>query len=318
MKSNEHVFQGVIGNHNMLLRQTVSAADESGNNTVLEFFSSSKDRSIEAHIKSKLNELFYFKSCIDISALKEQWCLSCPYFAIASKSLPGLRILRQEPFECLISFLTSSNNNIKRISSLLSKLRTEYGTLLPKLESKEYETINTYSFPNLAQLSKATEAKLRSLGFGYRAKYICKTVAQLKERGGSKYLLGLRESDDLGKVREELIGLHGIGRKVADCVMLFSLDFPSIVPVDTHVRKIAQKRYGAKLGNKTKTLTEKDHEIINSIFVNKFGPYAGWAHSFLFAADLPLFKEEVARNSPKKRKPIEDTKMESPTKLFKI
>jgi len=85
-----------------------------------------------------------------------------------------------------------------------------------------------------------TEAKLRSLGYGYRANYIVEAVKLIKEKGGSEWLTSLRKLP-LEEVRTELIALKGVGRKVADCVALFSMDKEGTIPVDTHVFQIAQK-----------------------------------------------------------------------------
>ena len=100
-------------------------------------------------------------------------------------------------------------------------------------------------------VKSATEAKLRELGFGYRAPYIISSIATIKENGGEKWLRDMRDQP-LEEVREKLISLKGVGRKVADCVALFSMDCPETIPVDTHVFQIAQKfGFIAKSTNKT-------------------------------------------------------------------
>ena len=102
----------------------------------------------------------------------------------------------------------------------------------------------------------ATEAQLRQLGFGYRAKFIVASVKMIDEKGGHKWLESLR-GQPLEKVREELISLMGEGNKVADCISLFSLDCADSVPVDTHVFQIAQKLGYVKGMTKQATITDK-------------------------------------------------------------
>jgi hypothetical protein len=103
-------------------------------------------------------------------------------FRETSPSLPGLRLLRQEPVECLFSFICSQNNNIPRIKQLIEKLCKKYGDLL-----FQYNNIDYYSFPSLISLQKATETELNELGFGYRSKYIVKSVSQVYSKLQSSF-----------------------------------------------------------------------------------------------------------------------------------
>ena len=105
----------------------------------------------------------------------------------------------------------------------------------------------------------------------------------VKKLGGEEWLATLREMKDPEKAREELIQLQGVGRKVADCVMLFSLDFDAQVPVDTHVLQLSQKM---GIVTKSQKLNPALYEKINSEWVKLYGPKAGWAHQILFAGDL--------------------------------
>ena len=113
-----------------------------------------------------------------------------------------------------------------------------------------------------------------------RARYVM-------EQGGSPWLDALR-GKPLAEVRNTLLLLHGVGRKVADCVTLFSLDQPSVVPVDTHVWSIACRDMDPKL-NDSKSLTPKVHDYVAELFATRYGEHAGWAHSLLFAAELPKY-----------------------------
>ena len=146
-----------------------------------------------------------------------------------------------------------------------------------------------YSFPDLMRLGAVEEQKLRELGFGYRAPFITKTTRTILDNGGADWLMQLR-SQPLADVRTSLEALHGVGRKVADCVILFSMDQPAVVPVDTHVWNIAVRDFDPTL-KEAKSLTPKIHERVSTLFTDRYGGYAGWAHSLLFAAELPQFSK---------------------------
>ena len=109
--------------------------------------------------------------------------------------------------------------------------------------------------------AQGIEDNLRKLGFGYRAAYISKTAKQLQESGGKKYLLSLRKKS-YTEAREDLLKLSGIGPKVADCILLMSLDKPDAIPVDTHMFQIAAKSYLPHLkGCKSVTDKVKDSDL---------------------------------------------------------
>ena len=226
----------------------------------------------------------YFQLSYDMEKMYARWQSSDEEFMNISshRTFQGLRILRQDPVECLFSFVVSQNNNVKRISSILQEIRKFAGEKI--LQSPEI-----YAFPEIFRLGKISEAEYVKLGLGYRAKYFRSTAIALEELGGKDWLMSLRKHSqpDLSNVRELLMQFHGVGRKVADCVSLFSLDFSELVPCDTHVLAIAQKRL-KKIPRKSPTLA--DHDEIQKYFVSVFGELAGWAHSILFVARLAEFR----------------------------
>jgi N-glycosylase/DNA lyase len=153
------------------------------------------------------------------------------------------------------------------------------------------------------------------LGFGYRAKYIYKTACMVAEKeDGIEWLNGLcnPESPAFGKeigkagklveggregyrkAHEELLALHGVGPKVADCVCLMGLGWSESVPVDTHVWQIAQRDYKFGKG-KHSSLTAATYTAVANRFRKLWGKEAGWAHSVLFTADLKAFSERVVK-----------------------
>ena len=185
---------------------------------------------------------------------------------------------------------------------MISKLCLHYGIF-----SGSYYGHDFYDFPTLDALAKKDPAELethlRSLGFGYRAKYIRQTVefldqkrkVQIQEENSESWLNSLR-GQEYTFVKEQLLSLPGVGPKVADCVCMMSMDIKEALPVDTHVWQIAIRDYNFKgLGKKQVSLTDKTYKLVGDSFRTVFGPYTGWAHSVLFAADLKHLQELVQR-----------------------
>ncbi|NYZ75069.1 8-oxoguanine DNA glycosylase [Candidatus Micrarchaeota archaeon] len=179
----------------------------------------------------------------------------------AVKEFRGLRILRQEPWECAVSFLCSQNSNIPRIEKMLYNLRKRFGTPLDK---------DTRAFPTPAQLSKATEKQLKQCGLGYRAKYV-KKFADHIARHKDDFLALKKLSYE--KAREKLMNHLGIGPKVADCVCLYALEKLEAFPIDAWMKKVLEKKYGKKEGY------AKSAEFARK----RFGRFAGYAQLYLFA-----------------------------------
>ena len=197
----------------------------------------------------------------------------------------------------VLFFSTASNNNIPRIASILATLRREYGRRIPIPQGYNTGEENAYSFPSLEELrGKVTEADLRRLGWGYRAKYVIQTMETLHNLGGEAYLSTLRNQKDLVAVQEALLHFAGVGRKVADCVALFSLQQTRAIPVDVHVWNIARRDYDPDQALATvKSLTPGIYKQVGDIFRDRFGGYAGWAHSLLFVAELPSFRPALPK-----------------------
>ena len=174
----------------------------------------------------------------------------------------GLRLLNQEPFETLISFIVSANNHVKRIRGILRRICALYG------EPFSFEGKTWHRFPAPAILAGLSEEALGECGSGYRAPYI-KGAARMAAEGFSlEALRGMGYAD----AKKELQRLPGVGPKVADCVLLFSLGFYDAFPADVWVRRVLREQYG---------FTGNDRQIYE--FARKrFGPYAGIAQQYLF------------------------------------
>lgn len=232
-------------------------------------------------------------------------------FKFIATIYPGVRVLRQDPLECLFSFICSSNNNIARITSMLLALRTNYGEKLDVPQSLVTDELHLpascefHIFPTLDSLCRIKEEDLRSLGFGYRAKYIVISSQLLREKGGRDYLMGLRQpAYTRDMVQDELVQFTGVGPKVASCIALFSLDRLDEIPCDTHVWKIAVRDYGVQSKKLTgldlstvKSVTPKVMKHVGEVFRSIFGAYAGWAHCLLFIAELPEYKKKLQEHA---------------------
>lgn len=146
----------------------------------------------------------------------------------------GLRVLNQPPFETLISFILSANNNVRRIQGLVERLCRRYGRRLRG--GGEH-----YAFPQPAALAAAQEADLRTLGMGYRAPYVRDTAAAIA--GG--YDLAALRTLPYEQAKRQLRALPGVGPKVADCVLLFSLGFSQAFVQDVWINRVLDQVYNA-------------------------------------------------------------------------
>jgi len=247
----------------------------------------------------------YFQLSVSLKELYKGWAQEDPVFESLSVDFPGVRILRQDPTENLFSFICSANNNIQRISGMVENMCKEYGEVVATFQDQKY-----YRFPSLQALqTPAVEDKLRELGFGYRAKYIQQSAGQIIAKGGEEWLAEARTLP-YKEAKDRLRMLSGVGPKVADCVLLMSLDHPESVPVDTHMFQIAAKQYLPHL-REHKTVTDKVYAEVADHFRKLYGEYAGWAHSVLFSADL---RHLQGLKSPEKRKMDKSPKKGSPKK----
>lgn len=223
----------------------------------------------------------------NFSTLVRGWSTADSRLAQTAAALPGWRVLRQDPWECLVSFICSSNNNVGRIGSMLARLRETFGRPLVSVGGASF-----YAFPEPKALAAADEAALRSIGMGYRAAFLRGTAARVVADGGVRALRELRGAS-AAEQRAALITLPGVGPKVADCVAVFSLDAAAVVPVDTHVWDISRVYYDRSLTGTGTSLTPSLVARVGALFRARFGERAGWAHSLLFAAELPAMRDRL-------------------------
>lgn len=173
----------------------------------------------------------------------------------------GIRILNQETWECLISFIISQNNRIPMIKKVVENISQKYGT---KLEE------NLYAFPTLEQLSKATEEELQECKAGFRAKYIINACQMIKS---GEIDLSEFKNMTTQQIRDKLMSIKGVGPKIADCVLLFAEGRTEVFPTDVWIKRVMNYFYFEE---------EVGVKEIHQFAYEKFGDLAGLAQQYLF------------------------------------
>lgn len=175
----------------------------------------------------------------------------------------GIRILNQDLWETILSFIISQNNNIPRIKGCINNLAIHFGEAIPESEEIS-ELINAdfkpYSLPSPETIAELEIEGLSPIRLGYRAKYIIKCARQVFEQG-------------LPETYEELLTLTGVGPKVANCIALFGLSKRESFPIDVWVRRVMNHVYG---------LPEDDFRAISNFAASNFGVFGGYAQQYLF------------------------------------
>lgn len=197
----------------------------------------------------------------------------------------GLRVIRQDPWECMISFIVSQQNQIPKISRSIETIAQKYGSRVI-FEEKEY-----YLFPTPEQLSVAKIKELQ-IGFesggcalGYRAKYVLSTALFIQNNAIELSLDDLKKKSYASAYKLLMDSFIGIGPKVADCILLFSLDKLEAFPLDTWMRKIILNLY-----LKENEIKKTDNEI-KKFCREYFGEFAGYAEAYLFCNRINFCQE---------------------------
>ena len=201
----------------------------------------------------------------------------------ALEMFPGLRLVRQDPFQCYISFIVSSNSNIPNIKSRLENLCKMFG-MKKIVDGEEF-----FLFPDPSELANASITDIKKCGLGYRAKAV--KSASLSVLNGEIDFDFLKKLD-YHTAKIELLKVFGIGNKVADCILLFSLEKLEAFPLDRWMLRILQKYYSKEFQFPTKTITEKTYEKLHESVVEHFGSYAGYAQQFLFKMEREVNKKK--------------------------
>ncbi len=207
----------------------------------------------------------YLALDVDQKGIERSLSLDGGHMSEAVKLSTGLRTLRQEPWETLIAFIISANNGVTNITRVIDNLALLYG------DAVEGPRGPYHVFPRPGQLIDAGHDGIWACKAGFRTRGICEAAA-----GVASGSIDLEEiaSSSYPKAKEKLIKLHGIGEKVADCIMLFSMDKPEAFPVDVWIERIVRLLYfeGKKV----------NHSAIRKWASLRYGNLAGYANQFLF------------------------------------
>ena len=212
----------------------------------------------------------YFDLNRDYEEIKDTLSKIDEYLANSIKYGSGIRILNQDLWETIISFIISANNNIPRIKGIINRISQKYGNEI-NWEGRSY-----YTFPTPENLAKATVEDLRGLGLGFRDVRVYETTHKILEKQVD--LEKMHEEKDTQKVRDELLSLSGVGPKVADCILLFStLKRFDVFPIDVWVRRVMNELY---IKNEDETKVNKKE--IERLAKEKYGNLEGLAQQYLF------------------------------------
>ncbi len=211
----------------------------------------------------------YFDFDTDYNKIKKELSNVDEYLKESIEFGSGIRILNQDLWETIISFIISANNNIPRIKGIIERISKKYGNEI------EWNNEKYYTFPTPKQLSKASVEDLRALGLGFRDKRVYDTTKIILNNEIS--LKELIEEKDVNILREKLLTLPGVGPKVADCIMLFGLKRFEVFPIDVWVRRVMNDLY---IKNDDETKVNKRE--IEKLAMEKYKNLAGLAQQYLF------------------------------------
>ncbi len=201
----------------------------------------------------------------------------------AVKKYLGLRLLRQDPFQCFISFIVSSNSNIQKIRLTLENICKIFGEKV-SFDNKEF-----FLFPEPKFLASASIQEIKKCGAGYRSKFIIKASEMVSSDAiNFEYL----KKCEYFKAKEIISQVPGVGNKVADCILLFSLDKTEAFPLDRWMIRILEKYYPKIFELGTKSITNKQYNILHEKITKYFGPYSGYAQQFLFKMERDIYKKK--------------------------
>ena len=220
----------------------------------------------------------YFREDDDVTAIYDDISHD-PVVAGLVRQFPGMRVLRQEPWECVAAYICSANNNIDQISRIVEKIADTFGATVELAG----EARRTFPLAERLLSDSAVVEKAQQLKLGLqRAPNIIAAAGRVCEGELDLDTLATRPYTD---AKAELMKCKGIGNKIADCIALFSLDKLDAFPVDLHIGRALAKQYDCPIpGGNRKSLTDSDHKRLIGWAQNYFGKYAGYAGQYLFHA----------------------------------
>jgi len=201
----------------------------------------------------------------------------------------GLRILRQDPWEILISFICATNTNIPRIRKMIASLARNFGRSVPGGDEPGFR------FPGPRDLAGSRGDHLKACRLGYRDRYIAGTAAMV---AGDPNLLERIAGLPFGEARDTLLSFPGVGPKAADCILLFGFHRLEAFPVDVWIRRIMHEHYLPPPPG-MKSSSEKEDRRLREFGRDYFGEYAGYAQEYLFCARKILEAGKVRSPGPR-------------------
>lgn len=197
-----------------------------------------------------------------------------PLICRLARTYPGLRLIRQEPHQCLFSFVCASNTNIPMIRRMLYNMARKFG------RRTKVDGMDFFTFPSAADINKASVDELRGCGLGYRTKAI-KAAADAIASGRLDF--DLLKKASYYESKKELLQVYGIGNKTADCVLLFSLEKLDAFPIDVWIARALASQYSwlhkSKFQDK---IAPRQYEQLSNGIRKYFGKYAGYAQQYLY------------------------------------
>ena len=258
----QNIWYGVYGNH--ILK-----------------FSICEDNSLFFDSFPKLNhwEKIVFRLDDDIDYISSLFVYD-PTVSQLFRTYSGLRLMRQDPYQCMISFACSSNTNIRMIKQMLRNLCRKFG------KKTQVDKKTFFTFPPVRNLYNASINDLCSCGTGYRAKTIKSIVENIVS--GSLRINELYHCN-YDEAKKKLLSIYGIGNKIADCILLFSLEKIEAFPIDVWISRSLYSYYSKllngqnlRLNLKSTKLTANQYDVVSKIMRQYFGKYAGYAQQYLY------------------------------------
>ena len=276
----DNSWYGIYGDHVLKLFVSSSQIPSGGsksnkvtNNLEMHFSSYPQFQSWERHVFRLNDNLSDIFSSFDNDVLVSE----------SINKYPGLRLMRQEPFQCMVSFACASNTNIPMIRRMLKNLCQNFGNRVI-VDGNEF-----FTFPSVERLNTASQHELLRCGLGYRTKAV-KAIAESVVNGSldARHLLRL----DYEEAKDELLKVYGIGNKIADCILLFSLEKLNSFPIDVWMARVLYQNYGWLFNNNQssrvhngKTLqkiTALEYRTVSKSAREYFGKYSGYAQQYLY------------------------------------
>jgi N-glycosylase/DNA lyase len=239
-------WHGVLGNHCLRLTRTPAGIHAAAAGPVTDW--------------TFLRE--FLQTDLDLAAVLKTFPDDAPMRAAVARC-HGLRLLRQDPWECLASFILSSTKQIVQIRQIIALLCARFGTPITGADAA--------GFPSPPRLAAASEAALRDCKMGFRAPSL---LAAARAIADGKFDLERLRTLDCARARAELMKLRGVGAKIADCVLLFAYGFDSAFPVDVWVERALQELYFPR--------RRASRPRLLKFAATHFGPRAGYAQQYLF------------------------------------